>query len=351
MSDAWPDAGSALLIVVPCLNEERHLPGLLAQLRRESPEALIVVADGGSRDRSRDIVAGCAAADPGVVLLDNPERIQSAGINRAVAAHAAGRDWLLRIDAHCDYPPGYAAGLLAAARQRDATSVVVPLVSCGQIVGIRGCFQRAAAAAQNSVLGSGGSPHRQLGQGHIGEGRFVDHGHHALMRLDLFRSVGGYRQDMSHNEDAELDLRLAAAGGRIWLEPALAVTYYPRADAAGLWRQYLGYGSGRARTLMLHRCRPKLRQIVPLAIPAAVVLALLAPFAPSFLAPLLAVPLLAWATLALGAGLVIGRRAGGGCALLCGVPAMIAHLAWGLGFLRGLAHPLPRRKPDQAIGV
>ena len=320
-------ASKDLLIVVPCLDEERHLPGLLTQLRGENRDALIVVADGGSRDRSRGIIGSFARDDPNVVLLDNPDRIQSAGINRAVVAHGSGREWLLRIDAHCDYPPGYAAGLLAAAGQHGATSVVVPMVSRGL-----GCFQRAAAAAQNSVLGTGGSPHR-----HLGQGRFVDHGHHALMRLDLFSRVGGYRGDMSHNEDAELDLRLASAGGRIWLEPGLAITYYPRADAAGLWRQYLGYGSGRARTLMLHRRRPKLRQIAPLAVPAAALMALLAPFAPVF-----ALPLLAWALLALGAGLVVGARSGGGCALLCGVPAMIAHLAWGLGFLRGLARPLPR---------
>ena len=320
-----------LLIVVPCLNEEQHLPDLLAQLRADSPGALIVVADGESHDRSRAIVMEFAADDPEIVLLDNPDRIQSAGINRSVAAHGAGRKWLLRIDAHCDYPPGYAAGLLAAAREHNATSVVVPMVSRGL-----GCFQRAAAAAQNSVLGTGGSPHRQAAGGHLGQGKFVDHGHHALMRLDLFSGVGGYREDMGHNEDAELDLRLAAAGARIWLEPGQAITYYPRADAAGLWRQYLGYGTGRARTLMLHRRRPKLRQIAPLAVPGAVVLAVFAP-----LAPVLAVPLLSYVLLTLGGGLVVGRRTGGGCALLCGVPAMIAHLAWGLGFLRGLARPLP----------
>ena len=321
-----------MLIVVPCLNEERHLPGLLTQLRGESPGALIVIADGGSHDRSRGIVREFAADDPGIVLLENPDRIQSAGINRAVAAHQQGRTWLLRIDAHCDYPPGYTSGLLEVARRHDATSVVVPMVSRGL-----NCFQRAAAAAQNSVLGTGGSAHR-----HVGRGSFVDHGHHALMRLDLFSGVGGYREDMSHNEDAELDVRLAAAGGRIWLEPALAVTYYPRADAAGLWRQYLAYGTGRARTLMLHRVRPRLRQIVPLAVPVAAALALFAPLAPVF-APVLVLPLLAWAVLVLGAGVLVGRRAGGGCALLCGVPAMIAHLAWGLGFLRGLTRPLPHR--------
>ena len=310
-----------LLIVIPCLNEEAHLPGLLQWLATECPHDPIVVADGGSTDRSRDVVTAFAAGHANVHLIDNPRRIQSAGINRAAALLGDGCEWLLRIDAHCLYPAGYARELLRAARERRATSVVVPMVSRGH-----GCFQRAAAAAQNSVLGTGGSPHR-----HLGHGRLVDHGHHALMRLDLFRAVGGYREDMPHNEDAELDLRLLAAGGRIWLEPGQALVYFPRGTPRGLWRQYFGYGTGRARTLLLHRTRPKMRQLAPLAVAGAAGLALLSPIHAAF-----AAPLALWALLSLVAGMAIGMRAGGGCAMLAGVAAMIMHSAWSLGFLRGV---------------
>jgi succinoglycan biosynthesis protein ExoA len=307
-----------LLVVIPCLNEAAHLPGLLAQLLAEHPGSRIVVADGGSSDGSREIVSELGRAHPGLCLLDNPRRIQSAGINLAVSQLGRDCDWLLRIDAHCDYPAGYGAGLLAAAERSGATSVVVPMITRG-----RTCFQRAVAAAQNSVIGTGGSPHR-----HLGTGRFVDHGHHALMRLDLYRQVGGYREDMSHNEDAELDLRLIAAGGSIWLEPGQAITYYPRRDPLSLWRQYRGYGAGRARTLALHRRKPKLRQLVPLGVAGAAGLALGAP-----LWWPLALPLVSWAVLVLLAGLVVGMRAGGGCALMAGLPAMIMHLAWSIGFI------------------
>jgi succinoglycan biosynthesis protein ExoA len=316
------DEPADLLIVIPTLNEERHLRDLLAQFLSECPQALIVVADGGSTDRSVEIVTELAASHPRLLLMHNPARIQSAGINRAVAAFGGNHTWLLRVDAHCDYPAGYAHGLLAAAAANGATSVVVPMVSRGE-----SCFQVAAAAAQNSVLGTGGSAHR-----HVGTGRFIDHGHHALMQIALFREVGGYREDMSHNEDAELDLRLTKAGGRIWLEPAQAIGYYPRKSARGLWRQYFGYGRGRSRTLRLHGARPKLRQLLPLAVPVACVLALFAP-----IEPFLAVPLGCWSLLCLGAGAWTGWRAGGGCAFLAGIPAMIAHLAWAIGFLIGIA--------------
>lgn len=305
------------LIVIPCLNEAAHLPALLQQFRTDNPGALIVVADGGSTDGSRQIVAQLGEADARIVLMDNPDRIQSAGINRAIAQFGDGHMWLARIDAHCAYPPGYVEQLVAAGVSRNAVSVVVPMFTTG-----KSCFQKAAAAAQNSVIGTGGSAHRSQGGG-----AYVDHGHHALMRIDAFRGAGGYNLAMSHNEDAELDHRLSQLG-KIWLEPGCTITYYPRATPTALWRQYRNYGKGRAQTLQLHKMRPKLRQMVPLLVPIALFVALAAP-----IFPLLALPLLAWALLSIIAGALIGWRKRSRCAALSGLAAMIMHMAWGLGFL------------------
>lgn len=307
----------SVLAVIPCLNEADHLPGLLQQMLADPAIDLIVVADGGSSDASRDIVLAQAATQR-VVLLDNPQRIQSAGINRAVEAHGAGFEWLLRIDAHCLYPDNYASTLIAAAQRQDVSAVVVPMITVG-----KAGFQCAAAAAQNSVLGTGGSAHR-----HVGEGRFVEHGHHALMKLAMFRAIGGYCEAMPCNEDAELDHRQQAAGGRIWLEPKAAITYFPRKTVAALWKQYRKYGQGRARNLRRHRMRPRLRQLVPLAVPAALALVPLA-----IVHPVFALPALAWLLLCLSLGVVIGLRAGGGWALGAGIAAATMQLAWATGFL------------------
>lgn len=309
------------LIVVPCLNEEAHLPALLQQLRNDNPDAMIVVADGGSTDGSRHIVVQLGTADPLMILMDNPDRIQSAGINLAVAQFGDGHTWLARIDAHCAYPAGYVERLVAAGVSKEAVSVVVPMFTQGNT-----CFQKAAAAAQNSVIGTGGSAHRSQGAG-----AYVDHGHHALMRIDAFRATGGYNLAMSHNEDAELDRRLARHG-KIWLEPACTITYYPRASPVALWRQYRNYGKGRAQTLQLHRIRPKLRQMVPLLVPIALFLALIAPVFPLF-----ALPLVAWAILSVSAGAIIGWRLRSWCAALSGLAAMIMHMAWGIGFIRQIS--------------
>jgi len=315
---AEPIRLSQLLIVIPCLNEEKHLESLLLQLIADVPGADIIVSDGGSSDASPAIVRRISADYPHVRLLDNPARLQSAGVNLAVRRYGRDKAWLLRIDAHCAYPAGYVSGLMRSAIERGADSVVVPMVTRG-----RGCFQRAAAAAQNSAIGTGGSPHRGASFG-----RFVDHGHHALMRVDLFMAVGGYREAMSHNEDAELDMRLAAAGARIWLEPAQAIVYHPRTSPAALLRQYYRYGRGRACTVRLHRSRLKLRQAVPLAVPIAVAMALLGP-----LLPILILPAAVWVSACLGTGFALGIVQGDRCVFATGLAAMIMHLGWGSGYL------------------
>ena len=313
-----PDTGG-LLIVIPCLNEVAHLERLIGELLADAAtsDALLVVADGGSTDGSREIVQRAAAHEGRVRLLDNPRRIQSAGVNDAVRRFGGGRRWLLRVDAHAGYPPSFAAGLLAIADRIGAQALVVPMATQGVC-----CFQRAVAAAQNSVLGAGGSAHRKPGAS-----GWVDHGHHALMHIGCFSAAGGYDETFSHNEDAELDARLVRTGARIWLAGDLAVTYYPRRNPGSLWRQYFGYGRGRARTLRRHRQRMKLRQILPLAVCPAVGLAALTP-----ILPLAGLPAAAWALGCLGFGFGLCVLARDRCVVLSGPAAMIMHLAWSAGF-------------------
>jgi len=310
---------SSTIIVIPCLNEERHIGGLLGRLRPAARRlgARIVVADGGSRDTTRAIVAGVVAQDDNVVLIDNPARIQSAAINRAVELFGDGVDYLIRIDAHGGYPDDYCDRLLEEALETGADSVVVSMLTEGT-----GTVQQAAAAAQNSKLGTGGSKHR-----HGSAGEWVDHGHHALIRIAAFRDVGSYDESFSHNEDAEFDHRLRQAGYRIWMSGSTRMTYFPRASLAGLFRQYLGYGRGRAKNVLKHRVIPKLRQMVPLMVVPTALLASLAVVHWIF-----TVPLLVWAAICLSYGAALALRESRPGLALAGVSAMVMHFAWSLGF-------------------
>lgn len=331
-----PDTLPAALIVIPCLDEADHIGALLDLLAPAAARlgAKIVVADGGSTDGTVAIVQRHAERNPRVTLLHNPGRLQGAGLNLAVSRFGDGFDYLVRIDAHGGYPDDYCDRLLEEAVCTGADSVVVSMETAGSGAG---AVQAAAAAVQNSRLGTGGSRHR-----HASEGEWIDHGHHALMRISAFRAVGGYDESFGHNEDAELDHRLRHAGYRIWLTGRTSMTYFPRASFGRLYRQYLGYGRGRARNILKHRLVPKLRQAVPLFVLPAV---LLAPFALVHWAAL--VPAAIWIAVCLGFGAWIAARERRPQLLLAGVSAMVMHFAWSLGFWAQLVAPGARRQVAQ----
>jgi succinoglycan biosynthesis protein ExoA len=315
------DASSSVssLIIIPCLNEEKHIEPLLAKLSREIDHmnAKIVVADGGSKDATREIVARISMSDPRIMLLDNPRRLQSAATNLAVATFGRDYDYLIRIDAHGDYPDDYCRRLVEEAVATQADSVVVSMETVGF-----GMFQKATAFAQNSKLGNGGSKHREGAKGH-----WTNHGHHALMRISAFEAVGGYDETFSHNEDAELDYRLKKAGFGIWMTDKTRMVYYPRSSVATLFRQYLGYGRGRAKNILKHGSMPNVRQMLPLLV------------VPVFIGAFLAVvnwaaviPFSLWAVACVGYGfwMAIGQRNPYGP--LAAVSAMVMHFAWSAGF-------------------
>ena len=330
-----PVLGREVLVVVPALNEARGIAACLRSLLTGDPrlaEVDVVVADGGSRDATRRIVTAMTAEFPRLRLLDNPHRLQSAGINRAVTEAARPRHRILvRADAHAVYPPGYAMALADRLAALQVASVVVPMDSRGQ-----GCFQRAAAWIVDTPLGSGGSAHR--GGRRSAE---VDHGHHAAMDLDWFRRIGGYDASFSHNEDAELDHRLRAAGGRIWLAADLRLDYQMRASVGALARQYWNYGRGRARTVCKHALWPRLRQIAPavnlVLLLAGAALALTGALAGNAALVMAGAiwPVLYAAILA-AASVWMALRHRSLCGLGAGVALAAMHLPWGAGFLSGL---------------
>jgi succinoglycan biosynthesis protein ExoA len=314
---------SDCVVVVPALNEETCIRSCIESLLRQKTSAFsVVVADGGSTDRTRAIVADIGKREPRVQMVENPGRLQSRAVNLVARRLGGGVKWLVRADAHTTYPPDFVEQVVAAARRTRASTVVVPMRAVG-----RGCFQRAAATAQNSRLGNGGALHR-LGQ----SSQFVDHGHHALFELGQFRHVDGYDEAFSHNEDFELDYRIRKAGGSIWLTCEAAVDYIPRASPTALARQYFLHGRGRARTIMKHRLIPKLRQVLPMVVLSAYAVGIgLSPWVPGAL--LLPAGHLATCTTW---GAILGWRERDLCAAASGICAVIMHLSWAIGLSVGL---------------
>ena len=320
-----PVNGAEVVAVVPALNEAAHIEACVRSLMAGDArlgQVEMIVADGGSSDGTQAIVARLRDEFPNLRLIANPKRLQSAAVNLAAQQAGEGRTILVRCDAHAVYPAGYVMQVADALAQRGVASLVVPMDAAGT-----SCFQRANAWIVDTPLGSGGSAHR----GGRTSG-YVDHGHHAGFNRQVFLSLGGYDETFTHNEDAEYDTRLRASGGKIFMDAGIRLTYLPRDTVGGLARQYFNYGKGRARTLMKHGEKPRLRQLIPPATLIACVLGLLvAPFSlwglvlpGGYLAALV------------GASVLVAVKHRSPCGLLAGLASATMHMSWSLGLFRQL---------------
>jgi succinoglycan biosynthesis protein ExoA len=316
----------SVLVVIPTLNEAAHIEHVVETLARgwnPRHEVRVVVVDGGSTDGTVETVHRLAASRTWLSLLPNPQRIQSAAVNLAARRLGSGTDVLVRCDAHADYPDGFVRALVETLERAQADAVVVPMDSHG-----RTCVQRAVAWVSDTPLGSGGSAHR--GGRRSG---FIDHGHHAAFRMESFRRAGGYDETFTHNEDAELDCRQRALGSRIYLDADIRIGYSPRDTLRGLWRQYFGYGKGRARTVRKHPGSMRPRQLAVPVFLSANVLALAA----SYWLPWLLVLPAAYGLAVLAVSVAIALKQHSLCGLWSGPAAVTMHAAWAAGFLWSMA--------------
>lgn len=311
-----------MTVAIPVLNEERHLASTLSDLASQTyPNiAEVLVVDGGSTDRTIEI----AEQFQKVRVLDNPRRIQAAGLNIALA-EATG-EIFVRVDGHCSVEPDYVECCVDALERTGAAMVggaMTPLAFGGWI-------QNGIAAAMASPVGAG--PARFHRGGMSG---FVDTVYLGAFRVELARRLGGYDEQVGVNEDAEFAHRMGAHGG-VWYDSRIRSSYLPRSSLRAVARQFYRYGSSRAATVARHPRSVNPRQLVS---PALVVL-LMTPWRRRVLFSYGLFLVAASATKAQEPRLA----AGFGCTL----PAM--HLPWGLGFLVGCTREVWRALVDRHVG-
>ncbi len=330
------DLAKQTYAVIPTLNEELYIETCLRSLMNGDAaltHVQFVVVDGGSEDRTVQIVERLMREYANLSVVHNPKKLQSAALNLAAKQAPDVSKIMVRCDAHSIYPQDFVLTVASKLSEIDAASVVVPM----DAVGTNG-FQAANAWVVDLPLGSGGSSHR----GGTKSG-YVDHGHHAAFDLEVFRSLGGYDENFSHNEDAEYDHRVNAAGHKVYMYSEGRIEYMPRPTFRGVWKQYFKYGRGRAMNMKKHGTAPKLRQAIPIINLGIITASLVAWGVLIATKTLFAFPLLTLLTalpiVYLGALLLVGIVGAVKLKNLSGLHAGLAlgamHNAWALGFLKG----------------
>ncbi|MDP4506689.1 glycosyltransferase family 2 protein [Nonomuraea turcica] len=321
---AWPP----ISVVMPVLNEERHLREAVDQVLAQSyPGAIeVVLAVGPSQDRTQEVAEAIAAADPRVTVVPNPTGRTPNALNAAIAASRNGI--IARVDGHAMLPRDYLRVAVETLAETGADNV-------GGIMAAEGVtpFEQAVACAMTSKIGVGAAAFHVGGTPGPADTVYL-----GVFRRSALDRVGGYDEHFQRAQDWEMNHRIRQTGGLVWFQPRMRVSYRPRPNVKALAKQYFHYGRWRRVVARTHDGTINLRYLAPPAAVLAMLLGLVvAPFFP------LALVIPGGYALAIVAGSVV---TGGGLspAARLRLPIVYAtmHCSWGWGFLtspKKLARP------------
>jgi succinoglycan biosynthesis protein ExoA len=331
-------------IIVPMLNEEAQIEGLLADIAAQTftGDLELLVADGGSTDRSVERLRAAAARhEVALTVIENPGRLIPHALNACV--RRARGELIVRMDCRARFAPDYVARCIAAAEETGAWNVGGRTIPVG-----RTRTERAVGCATDSPFGGIGWTRMGSTAGRVE----VDTVYCGVFRRDVFDRVGLFDEALPRNEDEDLNFRIRRAGGQVILDSRINVLYTPKGSVAELFRQYSGYGQGKVDLMRKHGRLITLRSVVPLAFVGS--LAVLAPVSirSRRARAVLLAELSAYSGCALGFGLrAISRRRESLRLLPQVVVAFpVLHAGYGTGMLRGLAglgrRTVPRARLD-----
>ncbi|MDI5965215.1 glycosyltransferase family 2 protein [Streptomyces sp. SL13] len=310
----------AVSVIMPVLNEERHLRESVTRVLQQeyAGELEVVIALGPSTDRTDEIAARLVAEDPRVHTVPNPTGRTPAALNAAIKA--SRHPVVVRVDGHGMLSPNYIA---TAVRLLDETGAA----NVGGIMHAEGenAWERAVAAAMTAKIGVGNAAFHTGGR--AGEAETVYLG---VFRREVLDRLGGYNEEFIRAQDWELNFRIRESGRRIWFSPELKVSYRPRPNVRELAKQYRNYGRWRHVVARFHSGSINLRYLAPpaavLAIVAGVLVGVLVhPI--GFVVPVGYVAGIVLGSLPAGKGLDLGAR------LRIPVALATMHMTWGWGFL------------------
>ena len=201
----------------------------------------ILLVDGMSKDKTREIVANYTAQYPFIRLIDNPDKIVPCAMNRGI--EVAKGDIIMRLDAHASYQPDYFSVLVNGLKRLQADNV-------GTVCKTDVLNKTPKTLAIREVLGNkfgvGNSTFR-TGIDHEQEVETVPFG---CWPKEVFEKYGKYDVRLVRNQDIELNKRILRGGGKIYILPDTYCTYLARETWKALAKN--NYGNGKWSTLTVY---------------------------------------------------------------------------------------------------
>ena len=325
-----------LSIVMPVRNEEACIETILDSLLQQDYDPTrfgILVCDGLSDDRTPQIVARYETETGGRVrFVANPGRLSSAGRNCGVRASRG--DIVIFVDGHCTIPSRSMLSNVAGIYSTTIADVICrpqPLSA-----NLTSPVQKAICMARASAIGHG----RDSTIFSLTQRAYVaPDSSGAIYRREVFDRIGFYDESFDACEDVEFNVRCREAGILAYTSPSVLVEYEARRTLAGLWKQMMRYGRGRAR---LYHKHPGAVSIAALA-PALFIVLLVASLIFSAVSPysleLASLLIVSYATAVALSSVPAALKHGPKIGVLTALSFVCIHFGLGSGFLREVVIP------------
>lgn len=317
-------------VVIPTLNEEKFIARCLDSVISQSypfADIDVMVVDGGSKDRTKEIVTAYNKKHPNIRLLTNPRRIQSIAFNIGVQNSSA--PYIVRLDAHALYKPYYIEGCMKGLEgdpkrgnvggqwdiqpQNDSLWATTNAILNYSKFGIGGASYRVGAQAGN-----------------------VDTVPFGSFPRTMIEKIGGMRDDLPRGEDNEFNSRIKKAGYDIYFDPAIECVYYARPTLKASCKQMYANGESIGHLFYVDRESIGLRHLVPLLFVAGIICGVLLSFVwlPFFFALLAGLCL--YFTCDLLASVMAAKEHGWKYLLPLFIMFFCVHISYGWGTIVGM---------------
>jgi glycosyltransferase involved in cell wall biosynthesis len=244
-------------ILVPCYNEERFIKTLLENiLQQDYPvnDLEIIMIDGNSTDKTRDIISEYASRHPNITLLDNPGRYVPFALNSGI--RQAKGEVIIRMDAHSEYPANYVSRLVYYLFELEADNVGGTWITLPADSRMKSL---AIARSLSSPFGIGNAEYRL----NVKKIRRVDTVPFGCYHKSIFEKIGMFDEELLRNQDIEFNGRILKNGGTIYLVPDVNMIYYSRDSVKKILKMFFQYSMFRPLVNKKLKMTLQLRQFIP----------------------------------------------------------------------------------------
>lgn len=249
-----------LSVICPIYNEEKYIAQFLDSiLLQDYPknDLEILLVDGMSKDRTREIVAEYISRFSFIRLIDNPDKIVPCAMNRGI--DAAKGDIIMRLDAHASYQPDYFSVLVNGLKRLHADNV-------GTVCKTDVLNKTPKTLAIREVLGNKFGVGNSTFRTGIDREQEVETVPFGCWLREVFDKYGKYDVRLVRNQDIELNKRIIRGGGKIYILPDTYCTYLARETWKALSKN--NYGNGKWNILTVYYTKMfsslSLRHFIPL---------------------------------------------------------------------------------------